>query len=70
MKPQPFTLELSNCQLRHDGGAADKNEIRAVNVRWIDGFMVDAVANENAGLSGGEHVSGWGAQYLSGAVHQ
>jgi hypothetical protein len=24
MKPQPFTLELSNCQLRHDGGAADK----------------------------------------------
>ena len=49
MKPQPFTLELSNCQLRHDGGAADKNEIRAVNVSWIDGFMVDAVANENAG---------------------
>ncbi len=28
MKPQPFTLELSNCQLRYDGGAADKDEIR------------------------------------------
>ena len=26
MKPQPFTLELSNCQLRHDGGAADKDD--------------------------------------------
>ncbi|WP_434638954.1 fimbrial protein [Klebsiella sp. I138] len=49
MKPQSFTLELSNCQLRHDGGAADKNEIRAVNVRWVDGFLVTAVANENAG---------------------
>ena len=49
MKPQPFTLELSNCQLRHDGGAADKNAIRLVNVRWVDGFTVNAVSNENAG---------------------
>jgi type 1 fimbria pilin len=49
MKPQPFTLELSNCQLRHDGGAADKDEIRLVNVRWVDGFTVNAVGNENAG---------------------
>ena len=49
MKPQPFTLELSNCQLRHDGGAADKDEIRLVNVRWVDGFTVNAVDNENAG---------------------
>jgi hypothetical protein len=49
MKPQPFTLELSNCQLRHDGGAADKDEVRMVNVRWIDGFMVNSVSNENAG---------------------
>ena len=44
MKPQPFTLELSNCQLRHDGGAADKDEIRLVNVRWVDGFTVNAVS--------------------------
>jgi type 1 fimbria pilin len=44
-----FTLELSNCQLRHDGGAADKDEIRLVNVRWVDGFTVNAVGNENAG---------------------
>lgn len=49
MKVQPFTLELSNCQLRHDGGAADQSEVRAVNVRWIDGFMVNTVNNENAG---------------------
>ena len=49
MKPQPFTLELSNCQLRHDGGAADKDEIRLVNVRWVDGFTINAVGNENAG---------------------
>ena len=49
MKPQSFTLELSNCQLRHDGGAADSHEIRSVNVRWVDGFMLTAVANENAG---------------------
>ena len=49
MKPQPFTLEISNCQLRHDGGAADKNAIRLVNVRWVDGFTVNAVSNENAG---------------------
>jgi hypothetical protein len=67
MKPQPFTLELSNCQLRHDGGAADKNEIRAVNVRWIDGFTVDAVANENAGylantLPDGARISIWRCQ--------
>ena len=49
MKPQPFTLEISNCQLRHDGGAADKNAIHLVNVRWVDGFTVNAVSNENAG---------------------
>ena len=49
MKAQPFTLELSNCQLRHDGGAADQSEVRSVNVRWIDGFMVNTVNNENAG---------------------
>ena len=49
MKPQPFTLEISNCQLRHGGGAADKNAIHLVNVRWVDGFTVNAVSNENAG---------------------
>lgn len=49
MKPQSFTLELSNCQLRHDGGTADSHEIRSVNVRWVDGFMLTAAANENAG---------------------
>ena len=49
MKPQPFTLEISNCQLRPAGGAADKNAIRLVNVRWVDGFTVNAVSNENAG---------------------
>ncbi len=49
MKAQPFTLELSNCQLRHDGGAAEQSEVRSVNVRWIDGFMVNNVNNENAG---------------------
>lgn len=49
MKPQSFTLELSNCQLRHGGGAADKDEIRLVNVRWVDGFMLHAASNENAG---------------------
>ena len=63
MKPQPFTLELSNCQLRHDGGAADKDEIRLVNVRWVDGFTVNAVGNENAGYlrntraDGASHIS-------------
>lgn len=49
MKPQPFTLELSNCQLRHDGGAADKNAIRSVNVRWVAGFTRNDVGNEDAG---------------------
>ncbi len=49
MKPQSFTLELSNCQLRHDGGAADKDAIHRVNERWIDGFMHNAVSNENTG---------------------
>ena len=44
MKPQPFTLELSNCQLRYDGGAADKDEIRLVSVRWVDGYMVKAAS--------------------------
>ncbi|MDZ3370476.1 type 3 fimbria minor subunit MrkF, partial [Klebsiella pneumoniae] len=49
MKPQPFTLALSNCQLRHDGGAASQDEVRRVSVRWIDGFLLTAVGNENAG---------------------
>ena len=49
MKPQSFTLELSNCQLRHDGGAANNDEISTVSVRWIDGFTVNTVGNENAG---------------------
>ncbi|EFJ8048896.1 hypothetical protein AXX77_004770 [Escherichia coli] len=31
MKPQPFTLALSNCQLRHDGGAASQDEVRRVS---------------------------------------
>ena len=38
MKPQPFTPALSNCQLRHDGGAASQDEVRRVSVRWVDGF--------------------------------
>lgn len=58
MKPQPFTLELSNCQLRHDGGAADKDEVRMVNVRWIDGFMVNSVSNENAGYLANTRADG------------
>ncbi|STL62863.1 putative fimbrial-like protein [Escherichia coli] len=41
MKPQPFTLALSNCQLRHDGGAASQDEVRRVSVRWVDGFFTD-----------------------------
>ncbi|EPO4552188.1 TPA: type 3 fimbria minor subunit MrkF, partial [Klebsiella pneumoniae] len=49
MKPQPFTLALSNCQLRHDGGAASQDEVRRVSVRWVDGFLLTAVGNENAG---------------------
>ena len=50
MKPQPFTLSLSNCQLRHGGGrGADQDEVRRVSVRWVDGFVVNAVTNENAG---------------------
>ncbi len=32
MKPQPFTLALSNCQLRHDGGAASQDEVRRVSI--------------------------------------
>lgn len=50
MKPQPFTLALSNCQLRHDGGAASQDEVRRVSVRWVDGFLLTAVGNENAGI--------------------
>lgn len=50
MKPQPFTLSLSNCQLRHGGGrGADQDEVRRVSVRWVDGFVVNDVTNENAG---------------------
>nr|UGK56683.1 hypothetical protein [Escherichia coli] len=41
MKPQPFTPALSNCQLRHDGGAASQDEVRRVSVRWVDGFFTD-----------------------------
>ncbi len=40
---------LSNCQLRHDGGAASQDEVRRVSVRWVDGFLLTAVGNENAG---------------------
>ncbi len=58
MKPQPFTLELSNCQLRHDGGAVDKDEVRMVSVRWIDGFMVNSVSNENAGYLANTRADG------------
>lgn len=58
MKPQPFTLELSNCQLRYDGGAADKDEIRLVSVRWVDGYMVKAVSNENAGYLANTRADG------------
>ena len=45
----PVTLALSNCQLRHDGGAASQDEVRRVSVRWVDGFLLTAVGNENAG---------------------
>lgn len=50
LKPKPFTLELSNCQLRHAGHrAADRDQVRRVSVRWVDGFVVNDVHNENAG---------------------
>lgn len=49
MKPQPFTLSLSSCQLHHGGRSADRDETRRVSVRWVDGFVVNAVNNENAG---------------------
>lgn len=49
LKPKPFTLELSNCQLRHSRHEADRNSVRRVSVRWVDGFVVNAVNNENAG---------------------
>lgn len=58
MKPQSFTLELSNCQLRHDGGAANNDEISTVSVRWIDGFTVNTVGNENAGYLANTRADG------------
>ncbi|QGN39568.1 fimbrial protein [Klebsiella oxytoca] len=57
MKPQSFTLELSECQLRHCG-AADHDAIGLVNVRWVDGFMVNAVSNENAGYLANTRADG------------
>lgn len=65
MKPQPFTLELSNCQLSHGGGEADKDEIRLVNVRWVDGFMVKAASNESAGYLANTRADGASHIYLA-----
>ena len=63
LKPKPFTLELSNCQLRHGGNVpADQDQVRRVSVRWVDGFVVNDVNNENAGYlantlpDGAQHI--------------
>lgn len=63
MKPKPFTLSLSSCQLRHAGErGADQDEVRRVSVRWVDGFVINDVHNENAGYlanalpDGAQHI--------------
>jgi hypothetical protein len=62
-----FTLELSNCQLRHDGGAADKDEMRRSACAGLM-VLVDGVGMKTRAIW--RIPCGWGAEYLSGAVDQ
>ena len=46
LKPQSFTLELTSCQLGH----GKRSEVHTVNVRWIDGFLLNHINKEQSGL--------------------
>ncbi|MBJ3816719.1 type 1 fimbrial protein [Shimwellia pseudoproteus] len=49
LKPQPFTLQLSRCRLNNvDRGGLDAGQGN-VHVRWVGGYVVNDVNNENAG---------------------
>lgn len=63
LKPQPFTLHLSHCRLGTDNAPTGERLTRNVNVRWVDGYVVQPVNNENAGYlantrpDGARHIS-------------
>ncbi|ROR13608.1 fimbrial protein [Erwinia sp. JUb26] len=48
MKPQPFTLELSKCQLNAPGAEDRQMPLPVVSVRWITGVGMSAVNNDSA----------------------
>lgn len=49
LKPRPFTLSLSNCRFSETDREAENASLRTVNVRWVSGYLVNTVNNENSG---------------------
>ena len=63
MKPQAFSLALSDCRL-DDGG-----HVRTVNIRWVAGYTLPNVNNENAGYLANTLADGARNIYLALATN-
>ncbi|WP_174270551.1 fimbrial protein [Shimwellia blattae] len=66
LKPQPFTLQLSRCRLDNGPRSGGPDNIR---VRWVGGYMVNPVNNENAGYLANTLPDGARNIYLALAVN-
>jgi hypothetical protein len=58
MKPQPLRWNSRTASCVMMAARRIKMKIRMVNVRWIDGFTVNAVGNENAGYLANTRADG------------